>query len=76
MGQLVPLVKPDACAKGVAALSAGLTGLVLHVQKLPSFARKGWNTKQGQGWGNEAAAALGEVGRFWAFYREEQRVEV
>lgn len=50
MGQPVPLVKTDACAKGVAALSTRLTRLVLHVQKLPGFAREGWNTERGQGW--------------------------
>lgn len=49
MGQLIPFIEPDACAKGVAALSARLTRLVLHVQKLPGFAREGWNTEQGQG---------------------------
>lgn len=56
MGQLIPLVKPDARAEGVAALSTWLTGLVLHVQKFPGFARKGWNTEKEQGWGGEAAA--------------------
>lgn len=56
MGQLIPLVKPDSRAKGVAALSAWLTGLVLHVQKLPGFARKGWNAEKGQGQDGEATA--------------------
>ena len=50
MGQLIPLVETDACAQGVAALSTRLTRLVLHVQKLPGFAREGWNTEWGQGW--------------------------
>lgn len=66
MRQLIPLVEPNTRAKRVAALGARLTRLVLHVQKLPGFARKGWNTEQGQGWGGEAGAAPGEVGGLWA----------
>lgn len=76
MGQLVPLIKPDACAKGVATLGAWLTRLLLHVQKLPGFAREGWNTEQGQGLGGEAAAVPGEVGGLWASQGEEQRIEI
>ena len=56
MGQFIPLIEPDACAKGVAALSTWLTRLVLHVQKLPSFAREGWNTRAGTRTGGEAVA--------------------
>ena len=56
MGQFIPLIEPDACAKGVAALSTRLTRLVLHVQKLTGFAREGWNTRAGTRAGGEAVA--------------------
>lgn len=61
MRQLIPLIKPDARAKGVAALCAGLAGLVLHIQKLSGIARESWKAGQGQGRGAEVTVVSGGV---------------
>lgn len=61
MRQLIPLIKSDASAKGVAALRAGLAGLVLHIQKFPGIARESWNADQGQGRGAEITVVSEEV---------------
>lgn len=57
--QLIPLIKPDASAEGVAALCAGLAGLVLHIQKLSGIARESWKGGQGQGRGAEVTVVSG-----------------
>lgn len=57
--QLIPLIKPDASAEGVAALRAGLAGLVLHIQKLSGIARESWKGGQGQGRGAEVTVVSG-----------------